>query len=266
MESERSKAWRRVDASGEADDMIAYLDRAAAVTSPLRAESLALLQLSEGNVALDAGCGTGIAAMEMAELVGPTGLVHAIDPSAAMVACTAERAGSRRVEAVAGDIRAIELPDDTCDGARTERVLIHLTPDEMQAAVRELARVVRPGGRIVLVETCHAQCRVAGDELIMPSVAQAVANPTAGLDLRSALLAAGCAEVDSWPRPLAFGSIDDLHPVVRLDVVARAATKAGAPDSEVEAVLSELHRRDRSGDFFAVMMFYIAAGTVRARS
>ena len=265
MESERSGAWRGVDASGEADDMIAYLDRAATVTSALRAESLSLLHLAPGAVVLDAGCGTGVAAVELAELVGAAGRIHAIDPSAAMVACTADRAGSQPVVARVGDVRTIELPDDSCDGARTERVLIHLTPDEMRAAVRELARVVRPGGRIALVETCHAQCRIAGDELIMPSVAKAVANPTAGLDLRSALLTAGCTEVEAHPRPLTFGSIDDLYPVVRLDVVASAATRAGATDDEVEAVLAELRRRDHDGDFLAVMMFYVAAGTVRTK-
>jgi ubiquinone/menaquinone biosynthesis C-methylase UbiE len=141
-------------------------------------------------------------------------------------------------------------------------VLNHLTPDEMRAAVAELARVVRPGGRIALVETCHAQCRFAGDDLIMPSVAQSVANGSAGLDLREALLAAGCGEVESHPRPLAFTSIAELHPVVRIEVVAQAATRLGASEDEVAARLAELGRRDERGEFFAVMMFYVAAGTV----
>ncbi len=168
---EKSGAWRQVDASGDAEDMIAYLDRAAEATATLRAESLALLRLVPNAVVLDAGCGTGVAAVEMAGVVGAGGRVHAIDPSEAMVRCTADRGAGRPVQANIGDIRAIDLPDDSCDGARTERVLIHLAPDEMRAAVAELARVVRPGGRIALVETCHAQCRFAGDDLIMPSVA-----------------------------------------------------------------------------------------------
>ena len=138
-EPEKSGAWRQVDASGDADDMIAYLDRAAAVTATLRAESLALLRLVRDAVVLDAGCGTGVAAVEMADVVGAGGRVHAIDPSDAMVRCTAGRGEGRPVQASIGDIRAIQLPDDSCDGARTERVLIHLTPDEMRAAVAELS-------------------------------------------------------------------------------------------------------------------------------
>ncbi len=59
-----------------------------------------------------------------------------------------------------------------------------------------------------------------------------------------------------------FTSIVDLHPVVRIEVVAQAATRLGASADEVAAELAELRRRDESGDFFAVMMFYVAAGTV----
>ena len=260
----RSAGWRDVDSSGDADDMMGYLDRAAAATSELRAESLALLWLTPGGVVLDAGCGTGVAAREMAELVGPTGLVHAIDPSAAMVERTAARAGTLPVEARVGDVRSLQLPDDTCDGARTERVLIHLAPDESQLAVSELVRVVRPGGRIALVETCHVQCRIDGDDVILPGATAAVANPAMGLHLRAALLAAGCEDVVAQPRPLSFASVAELWPVARLEVIARAAAMGGATDDEVDTALIELQRRDRDGSFFAVMMFYVAAGTVRS--
>ncbi|HSO93247.1 MAG TPA: hypothetical protein VLS53_02095, partial [Candidatus Dormibacteraeota bacterium] len=145
---------------------------------------------------------------------------------------------------------------------RTERVLIHLTPEEAQAAVSELVRVVRPGGRISLVETCHHQCRIDGDDVLLPSVAKVVANPTMGLHLRVALLSAGCAEVVSEPRALVFMTIEQLRPLVRLEVVARAAASAGATDHKIESALAELHRRDEAGTFFAVMLFYVASGTL----
>lgn len=253
-----------MDTSGEAEAMISYLDHAARATSRLRAEGIAQLRLTRGATVLDAGCGSGVAALELAAVVGPAGLVHAIDPSEAMVATTAARSASHPVSARVGDVRAIDLPDDSCDGARTERVLIHLTPDEARSAVRELTRVVRPGGRISLVETCHAQCLIDGDDLILPSVAKVVANPTMGLHLRAALLEAGCEKTVSEPRPLAFTSIEALRPVVRLEVVARAAARARASDDEIDSAVAELHRRDEAGTFYAVMMFYVASGTVRA--
>jgi SAM-dependent methyltransferase len=261
-EAAGSAGWRAVDSSGAADDMVAYLDRAAAVTSELRAECLTLLRLTEGAMVLDVGCGTGVAAVELADLVGRSGHVYAIDPSAAMVERTAARAGAKPVTASVGDVRSLDLADDSCDGARTERVLIHLTPEESKDAIAELVRVVRPGGRIALVETCHAQSRVDGDDVLLPGVAEVVANSTMGIHLRAALLAAGCDEVVAHPRPLAFTSIAELYPVVRMEIIGRAAKKAGATDDEVATAVAEMERRDREGTFFAVMMFYVAAGTV----
>ena len=69
---------------GDAGEMISYLNRAASATVALRAESLKLLRLSPGDMVLDAGCGSGVAAVELAALVGGEGRVHAIDPSHAM--------------------------------------------------------------------------------------------------------------------------------------------------------------------------------------
>ncbi len=257
-----SATWRAVDASGDAGEMISYLDRAASATVALRAESLKLLRLSPGDMVLDAGCGSGVAAVELAALVGGEGRVHAIDPSDAMVSRTSERAGMLPIEASIGDVRSLDVPTGSCDAARTERVLIHLTPEECKVAVSELARVVRPGGRIALVETCHVQCRIDGDDFLVPSATAGVANPAAGLQLRAALLGAGCHDVQSLPRPLSFASIAELAPVARLEVLARVAVRSGAPEAEVASALAEMHRRDEEGTFFAVMMFYVAAGTV----
>ena len=257
-----SSGWREVDASGDAEDMMSYLDRAATATSALRAESFSLLRLTEGGIVMDAGCGTGVAALELADLVGPSGLVHAIDPSSAMVDRTAERAAGRSIDVSVGDVRAIALPDDCCDGARAERVLIHLTPEESRVAVAELVRIVRPGGRVALVETCHLQWAIDGDDVIRRHAVEAVANPAMGLQLRASLLAAGCTDVVAHPRPMAFVSIADMHPVARLAALAQAAVKSGAPEDAVAGTLAELDRRDRDGTFFAVTMFYVAAGTV----
>jgi hypothetical protein len=52
--------------------------------------------------------------------------------------------------------------------------------------------------------------------------------------------------------------------VVRLEVAARAAASAGVSEDEIEAALADLGRRDEDSVFLAVMMFYVASGTVGA--
>lgn len=85
----------------------------------------------------------------MAAIVGPTGRIVGIDSSEVMVAEASKRAaalGLVNVEFRVGDLGALEFASDTFDACHTERVLIHV--ESPVAAIREMARVTRPGGRI----------------------------------------------------------------------------------------------------------------------
>ena len=108
-----------------------------------------LLDLRDGLSVLDVGSGTGADAIELAEAVGPDGHVVGLDRSADMVAEARRRAADSGlpVQFVVGDAHALDLPDESFDRVRTERMLIHLA--DPQAAVRELVRVTRPGGLVV---------------------------------------------------------------------------------------------------------------------
>ena len=108
-----------------------------------------LLDLRDGLSVLDVGSGTGADAIELAEAVGPDGRVVGLDRSADMVAEARRRAADSGlpVQFVVGDAHALDLPDESFDRVRTERMLIHLA--DPQAAVRELVRVTRPGGLVV---------------------------------------------------------------------------------------------------------------------
>ncbi len=264
MSNPRREAWREVDASGNADDMIVYLDPAAAATAALRAESLALLELSVGATVLDAGCGTGVAAVELADLVGSSGRVHAIDPSVAMVACTEARwlsnsGGTSRRHPSARPVRGLLR-------RRAHRTRRRSTSHSMSANARSknLSALSAPadGSRWWRRVTFNAGSTATTSSCPAP---QAWLPTRLRVSICAlGLLSAGCREVVSHPRPVAFSSIADLRPVARLEVLARAASKAGATEAEVETTLAELDRRDREGTFFAVMMFYVAAGTVVA--
>lgn len=105
----------------------------------------ALLALLEGRPQriLDAGCGTGEFAERAARVLGAE--VLAVDQSERMV----ELARQRGLEAQVADIQTLPLRDGTFDAVSANWMLYHL-PD-VDRALAELARVLRPGGRLVAV-------------------------------------------------------------------------------------------------------------------
>lgn len=111
---------------------------------------LALLGDVRGRDVLDAGCGPGLYA---AELVARGARVTAFDASAEMVRLARERLGDAATVRVAGlDAPLDWLADGSYDLAVMALVLHHL--DDRVAALREVARVLRDGGRLV-VSTTH---------------------------------------------------------------------------------------------------------------
>ena len=110
-----------------------------------------------GRRLLDAGCGTGEVARELAEAGAD---VVALDYSAATVAAAADRDDGGPVRYVTGDIAALDFPDASFDTVRCERVLQHV--DDPDRAIAELVRVTRPGGRVCVVDTDWESVAVDG--------------------------------------------------------------------------------------------------------
>jgi ubiquinone/menaquinone biosynthesis C-methylase UbiE len=98
---------------------------------------------------LDVGCGTGFLALRLAEL-GHT--VTGIDLAPQMIEQARRKAEQQgqQIDFRVGDASAIDLPDETCDFVLARHVIWNL-PDPEQA-VAEWRRVLRPGGRLLLVE------------------------------------------------------------------------------------------------------------------
>lgn len=107
-----------------------------------------LALLPEQAVVADLGCGTGAVAAQLAPWVGR---VIGVDSSAAMLKAAARRTGQMdNVELRRGDLTSIPIEDRSCDAAMLLLVLSYVT--EPQQALREMARILKPGGRMVLVD------------------------------------------------------------------------------------------------------------------
>ncbi|MFC7814176.1 class I SAM-dependent methyltransferase [Streptomyces sp. NPDC057367] len=115
---------------------------------PAYAAAVAELGLREGASVLDAGCGTGRALPPLRTAVGPSGLVVGADLTPAMLQA-AVRAGRDRVgRLLLTDVAALPLRSRSLDAVFAAGLIAHL-PDPA-GNLRELARVVRPGGVLAL--------------------------------------------------------------------------------------------------------------------
>lgn len=109
------------------------------------------LDLSGGARVLDACCGTGASAIPAAECVGPDGYVLGVDVSEGLLGLARAKAakrGLRHAEFRVADVMELDLPEGSFDAVVCV-FGIFFVPD-MRAAVRELWRTVKPGGKLAI--------------------------------------------------------------------------------------------------------------------
>jgi SAM-dependent methyltransferase len=109
-----------------------------------------ILEAKPGERILEVGPGTGYYTLDVAEWVGPEGQIEILDVQQEMLDHTMRRAGERGLSNIRPSLAdATEMPyeDASFDAAHLTTVLGEI-PDQ-DAAVRELARVLKPGGRLV---------------------------------------------------------------------------------------------------------------------
>jgi len=114
---------------------------------------LAIGEIAPGEVVVDLGCGAGMDLLLAAERVGPKGRAIGIDMTPDMLAQTekgAELIGAPQVEARRGDLLDLPIESESVDVVISNGVL-NLVTDKV-AAFSEIARVLKPGGRLHLAD------------------------------------------------------------------------------------------------------------------
>jgi arsenite methyltransferase len=116
-----------------------------------RSDTLTKLSLVPGNFVIDIGCGPGFLCESMADKVGPSGRVLGIDISSDLIG-RAERRNSRNwLSYRVGDATVIDEPAAGFDVAACTQVAEYIP--EVDKAISEAFRVLKPGGRAVFVAT-----------------------------------------------------------------------------------------------------------------
>jgi ubiquinone/menaquinone biosynthesis C-methylase UbiE len=228
---------RRVEAVYTTPDVIAQ-----------RREVVRVLALRSGEHVADIGAGPGFLAAEMAVEVGSRGRVYAIDPSESMLELAGTRAAgadATPVELLAGSAEALPLPDTSVDVAVATQVFEYVA--DLPGALAEVGRVLRPGGRVLLLDTdWDSIVWHSGDhartERVLTAWAEHLVDPHLPRTLGTALRAAGFTVAKPQVLPLFnVGADRNTYSAGLVPIVAGfVAGRAGLTELDVAAWVDDL--------------------------
>lgn len=253
-----------MESSAEGTRLKAKTDRT------LVTEELALAGLRRGMRALDAGCASGAVSLAMAETVGPEGSVLGLDLSLPRLReGRAEQSHGGALSFVQGAIERLPLRAQGFDFVVCRLVLEYVK--EPLPLVRELVRVTRPGGRLVLIDVdgygaFHHPlegARKAAVEVVQQLLLRAGFDSFVGRKLYSFLRSVGFQEIDVHVRPyhLVAGAAPEAVLAnwrYKLDTLAPAARKALGPQWDAHAAALLEHLRDPETLTYSAL--FIASG------
>jgi ubiquinone/menaquinone biosynthesis C-methylase UbiE len=246
----------------------AYLEEVGKVLTALKKRIIELMAVVPGERVLDVGCGPGIDTVQLANTVGAAGAVYGLDYDPDMLDAAARRSMSetphRNALYLQGDGACLPFGDASFDACRSERVLQHIAqPDRF---VTEIARVVRPGGRIVLADIDFSTMSIDTDLTdiewrIRRWAVERLRNGMAGRQLNGLLHRAGLEITSLDLVPLKGTHVGTFCQVVEFERTAAEAIERGFVGSdEVDRLLADMHSREQAGTFFVSGIVVIAAG------
>lgn len=240
-----------------------YLRVLAAMVAPVKKLSYELMEVSPQDRVLDAGCGPGVDTIPIG-LEHTSGLVAGVDRDIDMLRRALDNHPPHNVTHIAANADALPFHDAVFDACRSERLLQHL--GNPAAAIRECVRVVRPGGKIVLVDTDHSTLSI---DTVYTEIewkfrtfyCQRLANGTSGRGLFRLLKEAGAKNVQVRAFPFVQHSFTALRMVTNFDAVSADAVEQGVMSPAEAALFADSCRElEKKGLFYSFVSVIVADG------
>jgi arsenite methyltransferase len=223
------------------------------------------LRIRPGERGLDIGCGPGFLLCEMAEEAGAEGRLVGLDASSDMVKAARRRAEEKnlsgRIDARVGEATRLELPASSFDFAAAVQVYLYVK--EIERALAEAARVLKPGGRLVVVDTDWDSCVWLTSDAerhrrMIDGWASQFAQPHLPPTLPRLLSGAGLQveSVESFPLLNLRYDADSFSAGV-IEMLPRIVAPLGIDPTEAQAWAADLRGRTGEGDYFFSVNRYL---------
>ena len=264
----RWRSYRHVDATEDPGSFANQLEQIASVAFVAREKrrSLELLGLAAGASVLDVGCGSGVDLAALAQRVGSGGRVVGLERSGALIEAARaqgrERAGP--IELVQGDACALPFAEAEFDACRADRTLQHV--EQPEAALAEMVRVTRAGGRVVVTESRWGLVAPDLDQELTSRVLRLLAREAAPRDwlghrLPGMFEQAGLVEVKTIGGDYSATQPEELFAFTHLrESVAEAIRRGAVEEAKAVGWLNRLEELAARGEAFAVVVILHVAG------
>jgi SAM-dependent methyltransferase len=228
-----------------------------------RDKIMALLAPRSGERALDIGCGPGLTTLALAQAVGATGSVLGIDIAEPMLGIARQRcAGLPQVDFALADVTALPYADASFDVALATQVYEYV--EEIDTALTELARVLRPGGRALLVDTdwesaVWASSNDARMRLVLETWNGHIPHPQLPRNLKRRMEQAGFRSVKVEIVPILNLAYDPhTYSIGMMEVIGSfAAGRNGLTEQDIAAWKADAKAMGEQGTYFFSLNRYV---------
>jgi len=267
-------AWSNPSMAGAADvvEMAAFLEEHAQTpdTQAVNQKFCEVLDPQPGERLLEVGCGSGLFCRMVVPRIQPGGSMVGVDISPEFLAearkYAAQAGMTDQIVFESGEAETLPYPDASFDGAYAVRLLLHATDPD--AAVREMTRVVKPGGRVIAMDwdfgtvSLDHPNREMTRRLLDWRTDHRGGNNWSGRQLWGRMVNAGLQNLRVHPWvSVALTSSDGFTQSLWRGFQA-ALDKGIITTEEYDAWAADLEARLEEGTFFASVVYFIVTGWV----